>query len=349
MKTEEIKRRLRHRKQDKELMVNDFVSTGSSMLNLACTDNPDKGFAKGYYYLLVGTSQSGKTFLSLTCLAEAARNPNFQDYQFIHDDVERGALMDIRKFFGKAVKERLKVVHSHTIEEFYYRLDNLDKKGKPFIYILDSMDALTSQAELKKFGQQKKAFKEERETPGSYGDGKAKINSQNLRCVINPLQETGSILIIINQTRDKLTGFGGKSRSGGNALQFYACLEIWSNVKKPIIKVYKGKPRAQGVLCTLRVKKNRIKGKDRTIEIPIYYSYGLDDVGSCIDYLTGEKHWKKRSGNIIAPEFDFVGKRNQLIHHISKNNMEKDLGVVVMDVWQEIERAVDLKRKPRYD
>jgi len=348
MKTEEIKRRLKHRKENKELTAGDFVSTGSSMLNLACTDNPNKGFAKGYYYLLVGTSQSGKTFLSLTCLAEATRNPCFQNHQFIYDDVERGALMDIEKFFGKAVKERLKVIHSHTIEEFYYRLDNLAKKGKPFIYILDSMDGLTSQAELKKFGQQKKAYREEREAPGSYGDGKAKINSQNLRCVLNPLQETGSILIIINQTRDKLTGFGGKTRSGGNALQFYACLEIWSDVKKHITKVYKGKPRAQGVLCTLRVKKNRFKGKDRMIEIPIYYSYGIDDVGSCIDYLVSEKHWKKRDGSIIAPEFDFKGKRNSLIQHIINNNMEKDLGEVVMDAWQEIERAIDIKRKPRY-
>jgi recombination protein RecA len=349
MKTEEIKRRLRHRKEDRSMKASDFVSTGSSMLNLACTDNPDHGFAKGYYYLLVGTSQSGKTFLSLTCLAEASQNTNFQDHQFIYDDVERGALMDFGKFFGEAVQQRLKVIHSHTVEEFYYRLDNLARKSKPFIYVLDSMDALTSKAELKKFSQQKKAHLEEREVAGSYGDGKAKINSQSLRCVINPLQETGSILIIINQTRDKLTGFGGKTRSGGNALQFYACLEIWSDVKKHISKVYKGKPRSQGVLCTLRVRKNRFRGKDRTIEMPIYYSYGIDDVGSCIDYLLSEKHWNKRKGKIIAPEFDFEGNRGKLIHLISNNSMEKDLGMIVKDTWQDIEQAVSLKRKPRYE
>jgi len=349
MKTEDIKKLLRHRKKDKILKTTDFVSTGSSMLNLACTDDSETGFAKGHYYLIVGTSQSGKTFLSLTCLAEAARNVNFQNYQFIYDDVEHGALMDIEKFFGKAVKNRLKVVHSYTIEDFYYRLDSLASKKTLFIYILDSMDALTSRSEIKKFKQQKKAYQDERETPGSYGDGKAKINSQNLRCVINPLKETGSILIIINQTRDKLTGFGGKTRSGGNALQFYACLEIWSDVKKLLSKTYKGKLRAQGVLCTLRVRKNRFRGKDRTIEVPIYYSYGIDDIGSCVDFLLSEKHWKKRGGNIIAPEFEFEGNRSKLVQLISTENMEKDLSMLVKDTWLEIEHAVIIKRKPRYE
>lgn len=347
MKPQDIKNKLKP-KVEKTLTPKDFLSTGSTMLNLACTDYPDRGFAKGHYYLVVGTSRSGKTWLSLSCLAEATINPNFKDYIFVHDDVEHGALMDIERFFGKETAKRLTTVHSFKIEDFYDNLDSYIKKGQPFIYILDSMDALSSEFEIDKYEQQKKARKLDKDTAGSYGDGKAKINSQNLRRAMTPLKDTGSILIIINQTRDKLTGYGGKTHSGGNALQFYATLEIWSDLKKEIVKVYKNKPRIQGNLCSLRVRKNRVKGKDRAIEMPIFNTYGMDDIGSCVDYLIDEKHWTKSGNNIKAPEFDFEGKRGNLLSFISKNNMEKDLSMIAAEVWKEIEDAVAIHRKPRY-
>lgn len=348
MKPEEIKRRLLYKEKEKILTGKDYLSTGSTMLNLACTDHPERGFAKGHYYLIVGTSQSGKTWLTLTCLAEAAKNPEFNGYLFIYNNVERGALMDIRRFFGKSVEKRLKVEHSYLIEDFYDHLDRISTRGFPFIYILDSMDALSSEAEIKTFNKQKKARQDEAKAAGSYGDGKAKINSQNLRRAIGPMEKSGSILLIINQTRDKLTGFGGKTHSGGNALQFYATLEIWSDIAARIKKTYKGKKRQQGTLCTLRVRKNRITGKDRTIKMPIYNTYGMDDVGSCIDYLVSEKHWKKSSKGIIAPEFDYEGNRSGLIKLVTKESMEKDLSEIAGDCWKDIENAVAIKRKPRY-
>jgi len=319
------------------------------MLNLAFTDHPDWGFAKGHYYLIVGTSRSGKTWLSLSCLAEASLHKGFSDYKFIYDDVERGVLIDIPRFFGKSVAERIKFVHSAIIEDFYDRLDSLCAKKEPFIYILDSMDALGSSLEKRTFLKQKRARENEEREKGSYGDGKAKINSQHLRQAITPLKETGSILIIINQTRDKLTGYGGKTHSGGNALQFYATFEVWSDIKRTLVKKYKGKDRVQGTLCTLRVKKNRATGKDRVVEVPIYNTYGIDDIGSCIDYCVSEQHWKKTSNGIItAPEFDFCGRREDLITLISEKNMEKDLSVISGGVWNDIENAIAIHRKPKY-
>jgi hypothetical protein len=53
------------------------LSTGSTLLNLACSDRPDAGYFKGAYYYLVGDSQAGKTWLLLSCFAEACRNPQF--------------------------------------------------------------------------------------------------------------------------------------------------------------------------------------------------------------------------------------------------------------------------------
>lgn len=366
IKTEDVKKALTHKKEKRILTAADFLSTGSTMLNLACTDHPEHGFAKGHYYFIVGDSISGKTWLSLTCLAEAAINKNFKNHRFIYDNVEDGALMNIEQFFGAGVAKRMEApaydnsgneLYSDTIEDFYYNVDDAIRKGKPFIYILDSMDSLSSEQEADKFDDNKKAARAGRDRKGSYGDGKAKVNSAMIRRVIgNPLRKSGSILIVINQTRDNINALpfqSKKTRSGGHALHFYACLEMWSSVKERIEKTVKGKKRQLGVLSKVRVRKNRITGKERIVTIPIFHSVGIDDVGSCIDYLLEEKHWKETKEEnkkiINARELGIKGSRKRLIRTIENENLEKDLHEVVAEVWNDIEDACIIKRKRRYE
>lgn len=360
MRTRDVKQQLK-RKEPREVepLSKRGLSTGSTLLNLACTDHAAYGFLKGHYYFFVGDSRSGKTWLCLTCLAEASINPNFDNYRFIYDNGEGGALMNIRKFFGDRVIERLEaphverdgtLVHSQTLEEFYYHLDDAVRDGRPFIYILDSMDVLDSDQASSKFEETKEAHRKGKTVSGSYGDGKAKINSQNIRRFIRPLESMGSILIIINQTRDNLGfGFEKKTRSGGRALTFYACMELWSEVAGKIKRNVKGKSRQLGTLCKVATKKNRINGKDRSVQIPIYWSYGIDDIGSCVDYLIEEDHWTvKGKKNIIATELEFEGSREKLIRHIENKNLEKDVREIVADVWREIDEACTIRRKNRY-
>ncbi len=362
MKTNDIKKALRKRKKKNRLSFKDFLSTGSALLNLACTGKPNCGFAKGHYYFIVGDSISGKTFLSLTCLAEASINSNFDNYRFIYDNSEGGAMMDIRKFFGKAVFKRMEpperayaqsgfeaAIYSSTIEEFYFHVDDAIKKGKPFIYVLDSMDSLTSQEEKDKFDKTKDAMRKGKEAAGSYTDGKAKKNSANLRRLLTPLKNSGSILIIINQTRDNIGfGFERKSRSGGHALRFYATIEMWLSVRRRISKTVRGKKRQLGVECLIQIKKNRITGRERALTVPIYHSYGINDIESCISYLLEEGYWKERSGKIIAPDFNFEGSKRKLIRYIETEGMERDLRSIVGDVWNEIEEACKINQNPRY-
>ncbi|HEC65795.1 MAG TPA: hypothetical protein ENI23_10895, partial [bacterium] len=181
-------------------------------------------------------------------------------------------------------------------------------------------------------------------------DGKAKINSAMLRRLLTPLEKSGSILVIINQTRDNLGfGFGKKTRSGGHALHFYACIELWSSVARQIRKTIKGKQRQLGVDCKIQVKKNRITGRERTITIPIYHSFGIDNTGSCVDYLIDEKHWEKSGkATIKAPEFSFKGTKEKLIRYIEDEGRQKDLQKIVGKIWNEIEEACIVKRKKRY-
>lgn len=356
MKTKQLKNILLSKKKD--AMSKDFVSTGSTILNIACSGNPDNGFMKGHYYFIVGDSASGKTFLSLTCLAEASINEKFNDYRFIYDNSEDGALMDLSKFFGKKVAERIEPpsmddglpVFSSTIEDFYFHLDDAVKTGKPFIYVLDSMDSLSSIDEIEKFDETKETVRKGRQATGSYGDGKAKKNSANLRRILAPLKKTGSILIIINQTRDNLGfGFEKKTRSGGHALRFYACIEMWSSIKSKIKKTVEGKPRTIGIECQIQIKKNRLIGKESTITVPIYYSHGIDDVGSCINYLLEENHWKLKANSIVADEFNFKGTFEKLVKFIEKEGKESELRQIVKSVWSNIEESCAIKRKFRYE
>lgn len=360
MKTDDVKKMLRQKHKKQQLTAKDFLSTGSTLLNLACTGFPERGFAKGHYYFIVGDSISGKTWLSLTCLAEAGLNHNFDGYRFIYDNAEDGALMDIERFFGKQVLKRMEPPRwnkhtggsfSDTLEDFYFNIDDAIKNGCPFIYILDSMDSLSSEPEADKFEKTKKASREGKEAKGSYGDGKAKINSANVRRLLTPLRKSGSILIIINQTRDNpAAGMfqPKKTRSGGHALHFYACLEMWSSVAGRIDKTVKGEKCQLGVLSKIRVKKNRITGRERSVTIPIYHSFGIDDVGSCVDYLLDRKYWTK-GDEIKAKGLGIRGSRKHIIRLIEKKGLEKDLHELVFDVWNEIEEACIIKRKPRYE
>lgn len=336
------------------------LSTGSTLLNLACTGKPDAGFLAGKIIYLVGDSTSGKTFLSMTCCAEAVRNETFKNHRIIYDNIEDGMLLDTDRLFGEIVGDRIEPpastedgpVFSSTIESFYYHVDDAVDNGKPFIYILDSMDGLDSDAADSKFTQLKKAhFRQKGEAAekiaGSYGDNKAKINSQGLRRALKGLRDTNSILIIISQTRDSLSGYGGKTHSGGRALKFYATLEIWSSVVNPIKKEVADKDREIGVRVKLEVKKNRITGRRSAVQVDIYPEYGIDDTGSLVDFLVEEGFWKI-TGRTIDTGLGVVGSRDKVIRKLEENNLLPKVKEQAGECWQSIIEACSLKRKPRY-
>lgn len=371
---------LMHKRPKSVLSKECAVSTGSTLLNLACTDRPDVGFMKGGYYFLVGDSTSGKTWLSMTCFAEAARNSAFKDYEFVFDNVEDGAQMDVEFYFGKEVARRMiapsydkkgNSVHSTTVQSFYYHITKLLKAGKKIIYALDSQDALTSDSANDKFEEQRDAYEKGKDKVGSYGDGKAKIHSENIRGVLSLLKKTGSILVVIGQTRDNVAtmSFEKKTRSGGKALKFYANLEMWTSVVGRIKKTVRGHKREVGVLSQVEVRKNRVTGKvgkDRSAVLPIYNGLGIDDVGSCVDFLIEERHWrkiKKKKGEEAeeeeaegskvrydASDLMFEGTRNEIVRYVEAEDLESKLIKATTMVWHQIEEECQpTDRKRRYE
>lgn len=371
--TEEIKDHLMG-KTEKEIISlasNRLLSTGSTCLNLALSGKIVGGIPKGTYIHYCGDSDSGKTFFGMTIFAEAARNENFDDYDFHFWNAEGGALMDRIHFFGKKASERIIEHEPEVLEDFYYSVDDrihtAEKEGRPFLGLLDSMDTLVPKAWIKKFKKNKAAAAREAEESGDFGMQKAKINSENLRRLRTKLSRTGSILIIISQVRDNAQsgGYGDKkSVSGGRVLKFFAAAQIWTSTRETLKKSVLGQPRAIGIKSQVDIKKNHINGNKGRVYIPILNDSGMDDVGSCVDFLTFEKYWKSTSsedgkGKITAPEFADPGKkkgtewepmsREKLIRRIETANREPELRKLVKKVWQEIQEGCKSHRKPRYE
>lgn len=345
------------------LTAEDFCSTGSTLANLACSGRIDGGFPRGHYTLLVGDSRAGKSWLALQTMAEASISKVFKDYRLIHDNPERGVLMDIPRYFGPNLARRLEPPtsrgHSRSLEEFYDNVATCAARGIPFIYALDSEDALQSEAEIKKTAKNRSARRKvaaggkEEKVAGSYGVDKAKINSAGLREAHNALEATRSILILIKQTRQNINPLTArikpKTRSGGDALTFYNRQELWFSIREKIRKPVNERMRPIGSLLRIKVEKNCVDGRERSVDLPFYPSVGFDEVGGLVRFLLDEGHWQERKGIVEAPEFGETLHEEALIAYIEDNSLEPELRELVGKVWTQIEAECSVQRKSRYN
>lgn len=361
----DAKKELKNKKRRKWILSpNDFLSTGSTMLNLACTDRPRFGFFKGGYYFFWGDSASGKTWLTMTCFAECLLNPNFAGYEMHFIDTEGGAVMDVPHYFGQKVADQL-IWHDdvETIQDFYRKMDDLlVKQKKKAIIVLDSENGMDNLAAKKKFQAQRKQAEAGEKEVGSHGDGKAKYHSENIRWVLSALRRTGSILVVVGQSRDNVGGHmfaEKKTKSGGRSLSFYANIEMQSSKGKPIKKMVRDKPREVGTNAIVCVRKNRVTGKvgkERSAVVPIYLGHGIDDTGSIVDFLILENHFEqkgpdpKKRMTYKVPGLDLVGTRTEIIKFVEENEAQEIFQDMAAEVWSQIEgECLMVNRKRRYE
>lgn len=330
----------------------DFVSTGSTALNLAITGHPDRGIAAGTYVLLAGDSDTGKSWVAKSILAEAARRKRFAGHRLIYDDVEFGSLVDTEEFFGRKLAARLEEKNTRYVEDLYDEVRADIKSGTPFIRVVDSMDSLDSRKDEEHRAKAKKAKAKGEEAGGTYGTAKAKANQELRTIATQQLRENDSILVIIAQLKQNI-GFGAmlqpKTRAGGTALKFYAHLEVWLNPKAPIKKKVRDKRVEVGIVTSAKVKKNRYTGRKRSTLFTILHQHGIDDTGDMVRFLVGQGHWPKKGGNVFAKEMDVTLTEEKLIRHIEAEELEDAVKDAVHAVWNDIENQSRLERKKRYD
>lgn len=364
-KKQVIKEYVEQVKKPIEVVTPKFLSTGSTLLNLAMTNDINGGWLLGTFNNLVGDSNTGKTLMALTSFAEANKNVFFDKYRFVYDEPEQKNMFDLNLF--KLVERLDASIVSRTIQEWQANCWKLIQSGKKFVYFLDTFDMIGSEEERERFDEMVKQLDKGKDvaSQGSFKTEKARGSGEILREVKFGLKETDSLIIVISQTRDRIGAtFGEKKiRAGGHALKFNSTHEPWARVISPI----KEKDRVIGYNIEVKLKKNHYNGNERIVRFPIYGSYGIDDIGSMIDWMIEEGFWKKEKGDKgkidtrgdILAEGYFVP-RSELIDYIELNSppFESDVieggGVlekfrkIVGECWMEIEDEIKVKRKPRY-
>lgn len=359
MKTKEIDKALMAKAKPQIIRESDWLSTGSIMLNLAISGRARGGITKNHYIWFLGDSETGKSVYALKILAEASINPNFAKYRLIYDDIETGIFQfPIAQFYGASLARRIEPLNgskarpkpSRSIQEFY-RLAFAALKAGPCIIVQDSMDALDEEKELKDF---EAASENNKSTAESYGMGKAKENSKNMKRLVSCLPLHGSILLVINQTRENLNRRGPydaktKPGAGGMALRFYAHAQLWTSIVGKLEReIVKDKKVKYGDMVSIAVKKNRISGRAGSIKIPFLRQAGFDDIGSTVDWLVEWGHWKKSKGQIAAVDFNTQLSRVGLIMHIeSKPERIEKLKDIAQKHWDLIEsKVLETRRNP---
>ena len=331
-----------------------WISTGSTLLNLSCSGEVDKGLKGGCIYNLVGSSSSGKSMLALSILAEAHHQKDMSDYSLIYDDCESACSFDLSRLFGEAVAEsiidQMPSPPSNFLEDFYHRINTLLFEGKQFIYILDSLDSLTTDTEEDKTVEILDARARGKKVTGSYGMAKAKMISQIMRQICTKLSATNSILIIISQTRDNVSpmSFATQTRSGGRALEFYSSIVMWMSMKDKIHKTVLGNRYQTGVVSKVKITKNKFSGRVREVPLTIKYDYGVDYLQDCIDYLVSNKVITKVGKSIVWGKIK--GTTDTVIKIIEQEGLEDKLCKEVSKVYWGIEnKLVNKDRKRKYE
>lgn len=314
-----------------------FVSSGSTNLNLALTNTLDNGYLVGKIVNLVGDKQLGKSLLCLETMMYAyyILRKNY-DIRLIYNDVESALDMENATAIGFPVKE-VEFRKSPTIEHWYKDLETVIKDSNNYdlvIYVLDSLDAISSEEELEQEIDDK-----------SYGMAKQKKLSELFRKLTQKIDNKNILLIIVSQIRDNIgVSFGDKHRrSGGKALDFYASQIVWLHNKGQM----KNGNVTTGIEVKAKVKKNKAWRPFYEVNFNILFEYGIDDVGGMVDFLIENKYYMK-SGNGKVQLEDKTLSREELIQYLNNNNQEQETKDAVKMVWDKILEDSKIVRKPKY-
>jgi RecA/RadA recombinase len=354
-------------KKVKRIPVNRYL-TGSELLDVLAGGGEGLGYPMGKIINTVGDKSSGKSFLLCEIIASA--HYRFKDkFKWVYDDCESGFSFNTKKLYGfeimpNDIKKRIK---SPTVEEAYCNIRNFFEKLKDDefgIYGVDSLDGLDSKEgkkiaddQYKRFNAKKKRDDEltddekkmkEKKEAGSYKMGKAKYLSQTFfPGLADLIERKNGLLVIVSQVRTNIDPFSFEkyTRAGGKALDFFCHTVLWlANINKILNK---------GIPIGITVKAKNTKSKTprpyRECYLKLFFEYGLDDITTNIDYLYD---FLTPKGQLIKNphgEYNEISmNRKELIEHIEKNNLQKELRKRVRGKWEALEESVKLNRKPKY-
>jgi recombination protein RecA len=255
----------------------EFFSSGCTLLDAALGG----GWAVGKVSNILGESASGKSLLGI----EAAANfmMSYPNGKIVHIDTEAAFDPDYAETLGLNTEAIDLYEDFATVEQVASMFDSMleereeEEKKDPCLIIIDSIDALTTNAEVARSMED-----------GTFGVEKAKLLSQLFRRYVRRLNSCGITLMIMSQVRANLNAgpFGKQTiTSGGKALKFYVSQQVELQHMKQIKKTVSGNERVVGVMAKATIVKNRMGPAHRKVEFPLMFGYGVHDEAASLQFL----------------------------------------------------------------
>lgn len=276
------------------------ISTGSLGLDIALGIG---GLPRGRVVEIYGPESSGKTTLTMHCIAEAQRAGGI------------AAFIDAEHAFDKSYAEKLGIDTENLLisqpdngEQALEIAEHLIRSGAIDIIVIDSVAALVPKGELE----------------GEMGESKmglqARLMSQALRKLTGTINKTGCLCIFINQLREKIgVMFGNpETTTGGNALKFYASVRL--DIRR-IGQIKESADNITGNRTRVKVVKNKVAPPFKVVEFDIMYGEGISKIGEIID-LGVELEIIKKSGSWFAYENNKIGQGRDAVKQMLVDNPE---------------------------
>jgi recombination protein RecA len=291
------------------------ISTGSISIDYALGIG---GLPRGRVTEIYGPESSGKTTLALQVIAEAQRAGGLAAFV----DAEHALDAEYAKKLGVDI-DNLLVSQPDNGEQALEIVEVLVRSGSVDVVVVDSVAALVPRAEIE----------------GEMGEAQmglqARLMSQALRKLTGSISRSKTVLIFINQLREKIgVMFGNpETTTGGRALKFYASIRI--DIRR--IGAIKDGDVATGGRTRVKVVKNKMAPPFREAEFDIMYGEGVSREGDLID-LAVERKIVEKSGAWFAFAGERLGQGRENVKQFLKDNVDirkaiedrvrRDLGLV---------------------
>jgi len=261
------------------------IPTGSFSLDLALGVG---GFPKGRIVEVFGPEMSGKSTLSLHAIAEVQK----QGGKAAYIDAEHAMDPEYAQKLGVKLNDLL-ISQPDSGEEALNILESLVRSGMIDVVVIDSVAALTPRAEI------------EGEMGAQFIGLQARLMSQCLRKITALADRAGTLIIFINQLREKIgmMGYGEPTTTpGGRALKFYASVRV--DLRR-IAQIKKGEE-VIGNRTRAKVAKNKVAPPFKIAEFDIIYGEGISYEGDVLNVAI-KNGVVKKTGNTYSFEDEKLG------------------------------------------
>lgn len=261
--------------------LTEWISTGSSMLDLAISNRKYGGIPVGRICEITGLEASGKSLLSGHILANTQKKGGLA----VFIDTENACNEDFLKAIGVNVKDML-YIQLDTIEDIFEVIENItakvreSSKDRMVTIVVDSVAAATTRVE-----------QEADYSKDGWATSKAIVLSKAMRKITQMMGRQKITVVFTNQLRVKLGAMFGDpyTTSGGKALGFHASCRLRLQAAGQIKAKVDGKDQVIGIKTKAKIIKNRMGPPLRVAEFDIYFDSGVDDFGGWLTALKGHK------------------------------------------------------------